>query len=183
METAEGKGNIMKKNFFFSLLIVGGVVAARLLPHSANFSPLASLVLLLPWIFPKQKFAIPLILVGLFISDLWLGFHGTMPYVYGSYIFIGILGKKTKSRSFVLPVISSLLFYSVTNFGVWVQTEMYSKDLQGLLRCYIMAIPFLKMTILGDLFYYLIGVLILKSIDLRFQGDVRAMRVRISPTR
>ena len=29
-----------------------------------------------------------------------------------------------------------------SNFGVWVFSEFYTKDLEGLLKCYVLAIPF-----------------------------------------
>jgi hypothetical protein len=38
-------------------------------------------------------------------------------------------------------------------FAVWVFWEFYPKTVSGLLNCYIMAIPFFRNAVVGDLFY------------------------------
>jgi len=47
---------------------------------------------------------------------------------------------------------SSLLFFFITNFGVWAAGS-YARDIQGLVESYIMGLPFLRGTVFGDLFY------------------------------
>jgi len=53
-----------------------------------------------------------------------------------------------------------LIFFVVTNFGVWISGSMYSLDLSGFITCYALALPFYKGTLLGFLFYssFLFGV-------------------------
>jgi hypothetical protein len=41
----------------------------------------------------------------------------------------------------------------LSNFGVWAGGTMYPKTIEGLMICYAAGIPFLKGTLLGDLFY------------------------------
>jgi hypothetical protein len=41
----------------------------------------------------------------------------------------------------------------LSNFGVWAAGTMYPKTIEGLMACYVAGIPFLKGTLLGDLFY------------------------------
>ncbi len=94
----------------------------------------------------------------MFFSDIFLGFHSAMPYVYGSFIMISVLGtilqkNQTILRIATIATISSLLFFVITNYGVWATTMMYSKDAAGLLNAYLMGIPFFKNTLMGDLFY------------------------------
>ena len=48
---------------------------------------------------------------------------------------------------------SSVLFYTVTNFGMWLFSGFYPRTLAGLEACYIAAIPFFQNTLAGDLFY------------------------------
>jgi hypothetical protein len=57
----------------------------------------------------------------------------------------------------------SLLFFLLTNFAVWLTaTEsmpppyQYPKTLVGLLECYGMAMPFLRNSMLGDLYYVMV---------------------------
>jgi hypothetical protein len=50
-------------------------------------------------------------------------------------------------------VSSSLLFFFVTNFGVWREGSMYPHTLGGLMSAYEMGLPFLRNTFIGDLVY------------------------------
>jgi hypothetical protein len=48
-------------------------------------------------------------------------------------------------------LISSMLFFLVSNFGAWLQPELkYPQTLAGLIQCYTMALPFFKGTIISD---------------------------------
>jgi hypothetical protein len=46
-----------------------------------------------------------------------------------------------------------VLFFLVTNFGVWVVSGFYPMTFDGLITCYTAAIPFFQMTLMGDLFF------------------------------
>jgi hypothetical protein len=48
---------------------------------------------------------------------------------------------------------SSALFFVGTNFAVWVSSGMYEHTLSGLVSCYVAALPFLRNSLLGDLFW------------------------------
>ena len=48
----------------------------------------------------------------------------------------------------------SVLFFIVTNFGVWTFSAVtYPHTLAGLASCYVAAIPFFRNTVIGDLVY------------------------------
>jgi hypothetical protein len=47
----------------------------------------------------------------------------------------------------------SLIFFVTTNFAVWVFGSLYPLTWQGLVQCYVAALPFLDKTVLGDLFW------------------------------
>lgn len=161
-----------------------GAVVFRLIPHSPNVAPIAALALFSGAIIPDIRgFIIPII--ALFISDLFLGFHATVPFVYGSFMAIALIG--TFLRRHLSPlatglgsVVGSILFFLVTNFGVWATSSMYTKDIQGLIHSYQMGIPFFRNTVLGDLFYTTLFFLAYRSIRLLF---VLMLPVRLRRTR
>lgn len=151
----------MKKNNFeiyLSLLVVVlSAVFLRLIPHVPNISPIAALALFSGVMIPSWAgFALPII--AMVISDLFLGFHATIPFVYGSFILIvgiGYLLRKKMSpiKIAVGSLSGSILFFLVTNFGVWLTSSMYEKTINGLWKCFSMGLPFFRNTVIGDAFY------------------------------
>lgn len=132
-------------------------VVARLIPHPPNFAPIGGLALFSGANF-KKKSALLIPLAAMFISDIFLGFHKTIPYVYVSFILITIIGKYIKENPKVINLISasflsSVLFFLITNFGVWATGTMYQKNFAGLIQSYILGIPFFRNTLISDLIY------------------------------
>jgi hypothetical protein len=144
------------KNFLSPLLVILVAVLLRLLPHLPNFTPIAAMALF-GGAYLNKKFVFIIPILAMFVSDIFLGFHQTMPYVYGSFILAGVIGlwlKNHKSAKNVIcaSLISSILFFLITNFGVWA-AGWYPKTLSGLFESYVMGIPFFKNTVFGDLIY------------------------------
>lgn len=50
-------------------------------------------------------------------------------------------------------LVGSILFFLVTNLAVWAMTTMYPKTWEGMVACYVAAIPFFHWTLLGDACY------------------------------
>lgn len=154
------------KHLLFGVVVVGIAALSRLLPHPPNVTPLAALALT-GALYLDRRFAFILPLAAMLISDVILGVHRIMPFVYVSFAVIAAVGLLLRSRRSV-PVVAgatiggSVLFFIVTNFGVWFVGEggAYPKTAAGLLECYVAAIPFFRNTLLGDLAY----VAILSSI-------------------
>lgn len=150
-----GKNMRTKKIISYGLIILLAVLA-RLVPHVPNFAPIGGLALFSGANF-KNKIALLIPLCAMFISDIFLGFHKTVPYVYVSFIVIALIGgliKNNKWQSLALASLtSSILFFLITNFGVWATGSMYAKNLDGLMQSYAMGLPFFRNTILSDLFY------------------------------
>jgi hypothetical protein len=168
---------LRREHFFFILLIVFGVVL-RLVPHPANVSPLSALALF-GGVYLPRRYSIFLPLVALFISDMVLGFYATMGFVYGSFVLISLLGwwlKKHTTIPFLVmgSLLSSVLFFVITNFGVWLVGDMYTKTWEGLLNCYVLAIPFFRNTVGGDLFF--VGLLF-GGYGLLLQGGYKASKL------
>ena len=61
--------------------------------------------------------------------------------------------KKTYVHLGSNALLSSTIFFIVTNFAVWMSGTMYPPTLDGLILCYTMAIPFFGNTLAGTLFY------------------------------
>jgi len=94
----------------------------------------------------------------LFLSDLVLGFYHHMEVVYAAFMLIVCMGLwLQKNRSPVAiagaALASSVLFFLLTNFGVWTFDSLYPRTLNGLIACYLAAIPFFRNTLQGDLLY------------------------------
>lgn len=138
-------------------VIILFAVVLRLIPHPPNVAPITAMALF-GGVYLNKRYALIVPLLALFLSDVFLGFYDTMPFVYGSFFLTGLLGlwvKKHKKASYIIAtsLFSSLLFYLITNFGVWLVSPMYQKTMNGFIDCYVMALPFFRNTIFGDLLY------------------------------
>lgn len=130
----------------------------RLIPHPWNFTAIAAMALFGGAHFSSRWQAYAVTFGSLLLTDLVLGFHSTMIWVYAAFALTIVIGQVFAKEGGVARVAgsalaASFLFFIITNFGVWASMDMYTKDLQGLSQCYIMALPFLQNQILGDLFY------------------------------
>lgn len=137
--------------------IIAFAILLRLLPHPPNIAPIAAMALF-GGFYLNKKYALIVPLIALLISDLFLGFYSVMPFVYGSFLLTGLIGlwlkKQNKGKYLIAGVLlSSITFFLITNFGVWLMGGMYVKNLSGLIECYTLAIPFYRNTVVGDLLY------------------------------
>lgn len=151
------KGNILE--IFTALFLIALGVIARFLPHPPNFVPIAAIALF-GGVYLSRKLAFILPLSAMLISDIFIGFYAVavMISVYGSFLLIGALGVWLKKHKKWYTIggsafLSAVLFFLITNFAVWAFTPWYPTTLSGLLQCYVMALPFFKNTLLGNLFY------------------------------
>jgi hypothetical protein len=140
------------------LFIVIGV-ALRLLPHPPNFTPIAAIALF-GGVYLSKKIALVLPLAVMVISDIFIGSYEPklMVFVYGSFILCVILGLWLKNHKrwqtiFGASVLGSILFFFITNFAVWAFSSWYERSFSGITQCYLMALPFFRNSLLGDLFY------------------------------
>ncbi len=161
-----------------TLIIIGfiagaGILRLLLTGQLPNFSPVAAMALFGGVFFREKKLAFALPLLVMFFTDAALeaayqigwreyaGFHATMPYVYIGFLLTVAIGMFFKGNVKPLPLIgagllSSTVFFIVSNFGVWI-TGGYPQTFDGLITCYVAAIPFFHYSVVGDLFF--IGVL------------------------
>ena len=152
-----------------SLLVVGAA-AVRLIPHPMNFAPLAAMALLgsayiktswKAWVLPVSAFWMSdLILNNIVYSAYFEGFvWASNAFLFSAIamLLIVLIGKvllqKIKWTNLILAsLISSLLFFLVSNFGAWAEGIMpYPRSFAGILEAYAAGLPFLKGTVIGDL--------------------------------
>ena len=137
------------------------LAASRFVPHPPNFTSLIALSFYIPAIF-GIKF-IPALIFSFFLTDLIIGFHSTIFFTWGSVIFIGLISKffiLSISNRITGSLLGSLLFFLITNFGVW-SMGLYGYSFEGLIACYTLAIPFFGQTIISTLIYAFIFELML----------------------
>lgn len=148
------------------ILVVIAFACLRLIPTAPNFTPIGALALFAGAHFKNRWMAFAVPLAALFLSDLYLGFHATMPFVYGAFALttaLGVLGqmsfenKNPALKALVLPLaggfVASLLFFGITNFGVWYSDALYPMTGEGLAACFTSAIPFFRNTLASTWIY------------------------------
>ena len=145
----------MKYLLIVLFLVVG--IFMRIMPFAPNFTPLLSIALL-SGLYTKNKYFIILPISIMLVSDIIIGNHVTVFWVYTSLAIIFMLGYFVSRSSYLqilqYSIFSSLIFFTVSNFGVWV-TGGYTFDFNGLLSCYISAIPFFKNTLFSTCLFSL----------------------------
>jgi hypothetical protein len=132
--------------------------ALRLVPHPPNFSPIDAMALFSGAYLGRRGIAFVAPLAALFLSDLVLGFYHGMATVYATVALIVMIGwwvssRRTPLRIGIAAIASSVAFFAITNFGMWLFSGFYSVTYAGLVACYTAAIPFFQNTVAGDLFY------------------------------
>ncbi len=148
-----------KTKLMIAIILIFLGVTCRLLPHAWNFAPIAGIALF-AGVYLGRRYAIVLPIMAMLIGDLFIGFYEwpLMIIVYSSYALIGLLGtliKKHKSLETVMAgsIIASVIFFLATNWAVWQFSPWYAKSLEGLMQCYVLALPFFRNTLLGNFFY------------------------------
>jgi len=132
--------------------------ALRLVPHPPNFTPIGAMALFGGAYLGRRPLAFAAPLAALLLSDLVLGFYHGMATVYFSVALIVMIGMVALSRVSPIRVglaalASSVLFFVLTNFGMWLFSGIYPVTQAGLVACYVAAIPFFQNTVLGDMLF------------------------------
>ncbi len=151
-------------NFIIAVVLILFAAFSRLLPHPMNFAPVAAIALF-SGVYLNRKYAFIIPFAALVLSDIFLGFYTYIYWVYGTFFLVALIGLWLKSRVensnggkkaayiFGTTLAASIIFFLVTNFGVWTSGMYYEMNFGGLIQCYTMAIPFFRNSLGGDLFY------------------------------
>ena len=133
----------------------------RLVPHLPNFTPVLALAIFGGAYLPNRIIALSLPILAMFLSDLIIGFHSQIYAVYITIIILSLLGNMIKTKNIknlaIIGFAGSLIFFMITNFSVWLSGGLYPLTIDGLLECYIMAIPFFHNTLISTLLF--LGIL------------------------
>jgi uncharacterized membrane protein len=148
-----------KKTLLFAVaaLVALGILL-RVAPHPDNFAPITAIALIGgATLGGRWAWSLPLAIMV--VSDTIIGFHDTIAFTWGSFLLIGILSSRylAKRLNFenvlAASMLGAVLFFVVTNFGVWLMSGYYDNSVSGLLLSYENAIPFFRNTFLGDIAY------------------------------
>jgi len=143
--------------------LVGLDVAARLLPHAPDFTPVAATALFAVSVLRVRAWSVIVPIAAMMFGDAMLGFYDlrVMAVVYGALALpacAASLSSRLRRPRLTFPMLlsSSLIFFLVTNFAVWAFSPIYAANAAGLIKCYIAGLPFLRNMAEGDLFWGLV---------------------------
>jgi len=152
--------NNLQKNWMI-FAFMGTIIAMRVVPHIANLVPLIALVIFATRVF-SFGYAAVICISAVCLSDALL--YAILPYPLGYWIaftYSGLvltlaLGYYLRAQKnaplFVLGVsCADLLYWTWTNFGVWLIGSMYPRDFAGMIACYVNALPFLTRSLLANI--------------------------------
>ena len=131
---------IKSLNIYLGIFIA--LAVTRFIPHPPNFTSLIALSFYVPALFGLRY--LPVVIISFALTDLFIGFHNTILFTWGSVLIIGLISNFF-NRSIVFRILGALagvlVFYLVTNFGGWLG-GMYVTSFDGLIMSYIMGLPF-----------------------------------------
>ena len=137
----------LKKWELISILamIVAGI-GSRFLPHAVDFTPILGLAVFVGYMSRRNPLLFAFMLLLLVASDFAIGFYRGISLVYLGYALAfgaGWLIRRRRVSGLLLSGLSSaIIFFLLSNFGVWLWSGMYLKTMTGLVDCYAMALPF-----------------------------------------
>ena len=144
-----------------AILIIG--ILSRLVWHLPNFSPVYALVLF-SGAYLDKRLSIILPVGLMMITDLIIGVYPGIAFTWLGMALIALVGWRLREkRNFKnvagMSLLASVVFFVVSNLGVWILGRLYPLTLQGLMDCYVMAIPFFKNTLISTVVYSLLLIL------------------------
>ena len=152
------------ESYFLPIVLILILSFSRLIPHPPNFTPIIAVAIISSYFFKNIYLSCATLLISMLLADAFIGFYSNMFFVYFSlllilFIFHRISEKMNFKNLFIYGFIGSLIFFIISNFGVWflggpgVLDVPYEKNLNGLVECYMLAIPFFGNTFLSTLIF------------------------------
>lgn len=146
--------------FLWGTLLVSLGVLFRTLWHIAPNIEFVTAASLLAAAYLGRKYAVLVPFAIMVITDTLIGNTNIFIFTWSAYLLIGYSGYLGNLRGKIIKatgagIFASFFFYLWTNFGVWALDSwgMYPRTLAGLIQAYIMGLPFLKLNLLGNLFF------------------------------
>ncbi len=146
------------RHLITGLAIILLLALSRLIPHPPNFTPILGMAVFSGAIINHKLFAYIIPLAAMLLSDLYLGFHASMPIIYFSLAVCVLIGTFIEARvsilnSFLSISLGVLAFFLITNFMVWYGSGIYESSISGLMTCYFMGLPFVQNTFISSILY------------------------------
>lgn len=140
------------------IAIIFAIAIFRVLPHPPNVSPVAAMALFGGAYLSDKRMAFIVPFAALLLSDLFIGLHNTMVFVYAGFAATVLMGfwlrkHKTISHIAAATIASTLVFFLLTNLGAWMTSGLYASNTAGLMQAYVAGIPFLQNSMLGNVFF------------------------------
>ncbi len=141
-----------------ALAMIALAAALRIAPHPWNFTPIGATALFSGAVLKDRRLAFLFPMLALFAGDVFVGFHKLMPVVYASFLLNVAIGlwlrdRRTVARISLATVLGAVQFFIVVDLGVWAFGSTYPHTGEGLLACYVAAIPFLWNMLASDALY------------------------------
>ena len=158
----------MNKKILFVSLFFAAFLERVAFDIGSNFE-LITATMVIASIYLSRKESATMVFFVLFFSDLILGNSNIFIFTWTGFLLPALLihklvkkdGISQKLLSGILAGASSVGFFFLwTNFGVWLTTSMYSKDIFGLLNSYVNAVPFLRNQAMSVLSFVPAGILL-----------------------
>ena len=110
--------------FFFGLILS----VYRLIPHPPNFTPVLSMAVMAPLFFKDRILCMALLIVPMFISDIFLGFHPYQFVIYTTLISITLISPMKKNFLALgsMAIASSVWFFLTTKFFAYTKYDFSS---------------------------------------------------------
>lgn len=152
-------------------LTVFAVAMTRLIPHWPNVTAVAAVAIFGGATLRNSLQAVLIPVTAIFFSDLIINntfysayyegfvlFGDSAAWIYSAFILMTVLSHFTIKSFKATPIVSTtvlstILFFFLTNTGAWLSSPFYSKDLTGLLTAYEAGLPFVLNSLLGNLFF------------------------------
>jgi len=148
----------------YGFVILAALVHARFIPMPFHFTPVAAALLFFGARMPRRQMWRPVAL--LIAADIYLNrqvygypLQADQVITWAWYAAILLLGGLLAKNASALKVVgaslaASVSFFVISNFAVWaVYREMYPATFNGLMACYVAALPFFRNTAISDLLF------------------------------
>ncbi len=157
---------------FFALIAVAAI--SRIVPHWPNFTAVGATCLLVGAKFKRKSLALLVPMIAVLLSDLLLnntvysqyyeGFTilttgvawiigGFMMTAIAGQLIIGRSSKPGSVRLVLAALVGSVVFFLLSNFGIWLGSPMFPQTAEGLATCYVAGLPFVLSSFAGNLVF------------------------------
>jgi hypothetical protein len=76
-----------------------------------------------------------------------------IPFILSVALGRIILKEATAGKVIFAGLVSGIVFFLLSNFGVWMSGTLYPRTAGGLLEAYYMGLPFFRNTLVGNIVY------------------------------